>query len=204
MRKGNKRLMVAGALVVAAGAAGLLARHRGGELAVRQRAHDGPSFRGLAATDVSAPALPAAAPETGDQIAAEVTRALESWREAILAKDADSVMLLDRAFLAAPDRYRAALEASAKGERDERVRAFSTRELGKYKNPQLAALFEALLADRSPFVRQNAAWALGELAAQDDGRAAARHAAGELRHARAKDPAPDVRSAAKIALARLD
>ena len=65
-------------------------------------------------------------------------------------------------------------------------------------------VFEELLADKSPFVRQNAAWALGELAAVDDGRAAARHAVAELRHARSRDPAPDVRSAAKGALARLE
>jgi HEAT repeat protein len=113
-------------------------------------------------------------------------------------------MTLDRAFLAAPDRYRAALEASAKGESDERVRAFSTRELGKYRDAALAGLFQTQLGDKSPFVRQNAAWALGELAAHDDGRAAARHAAAELRHTRAKDPAPDVRTAARDALARLD
>jgi len=114
------------------------------------------------------------------------------------------VIALDRAFLGAPDQYRAALEASVNTETDERVRAFSTRELCKYKNPALAPLFEAKLADKSPFVRQNAAWALGELAAQDDGRTAARHAVAELRHARTKDPAPDVRTAAKTALARLE
>jgi len=84
------------------------------------------------------------------------------------------------------------------------VRAFSTRVLGKYKSPTLADTFDALLADKSPFVRQNAAWALGELAAQADGRAAAQRAVAELRHARAKDPAPDVRTAARGALARLE
>ena len=39
---------------------------------------------------------------------------------------------------------------------------------------------------------------------EDEGRLAARHAVAELRHARAKDPAPDVRTAAKGALARLE
>jgi HEAT repeat protein len=113
-------------------------------------------------------------------------------------------MALDRAFISSPDRYRTALEESAKTDRDERVRAFSTRELGKYKNPALAGLFQTQLADRSPYVRQNAAWALGELAAQGDGRTAALRAVAELRLARAKDPAADVRTAAKSALARLE
>jgi HEAT repeat protein len=76
--------------------------------------------------------------------------------------------------------------------------------LGKLKSAALADVFETLLADKSPFVRQNAAWALGELAADADGRTAARRAVAELRHARAKDPAPDVRTAASGALARLE
>ena len=133
-----------------------------------------------------------------------MTQSLSAWRQAILVRDADAVLKLDRAFLATPDRYRAALEISAKSEADERVRAFSTRVLGKFKNPALAEVFETLLADKSQFVRQNAAWALGELAAQDEGRAAARRAVAELRHARAKDPAAVVRTAAKGALARLE
>ena len=114
------------------------------------------------------------------------------------------VQSLDRAFLSSPERYRSALEKSARSDADGRVRAFSTRVLGKQKNPALAPLFETLLSDKSPFVRQNAAWALGELAVLDDGRVAARHAVAELRLARAKDPAPDVRTAAKGALARLE
>jgi HEAT repeat protein len=204
MLKGDKRWIAAGLLAVAAGmGAFALLHHRRSEQAMRQRAADDPRSRGLAASDVSAPAWPAV-PETKEQIEAEVTRSLAAWRQAILVRDADTVIALDRAFLAAPDRYRAALEASAKTETDERVRAFSTRELGKYRNPAHAPLFEALLADKSPFVRQNAAWGLGELAAQDDGRAAARRAVAELRHARAKDPAPAVRTEAKTALARLE
>ena len=111
---------------------------------------------------------------------------------------------LDRAFADAPERYRRRPTASAKSEADERVRAFSTRVLGKQRNAALAALFETLLADKSPFVRQNAAWALGELAATGGRTRAARRAVAELRHARAKDPAADVRAAAKGALARLE
>ena len=206
MSRGDKRLLAAGLLVVVAGAGALVVRHQRAERAMRLQAPDGPTQRGFAASDTGTPgiALEAQPPETPEQISAQVAGTLATWRQAILVKDAETVLSLDRAFLTSPDRYRAALVESAKGEADERVRAFSTRVLGKQKNPALAELFEALLADKSPFVRQNAAWALGELAAGEDGRAAAQRAVAELRHARAKDPAPDVRTAAKGALARLE
>ena len=203
MSSGDKRWIGVGLLVVVTLAGGLAFRRHRAQQVARLAAPDAPTLRGLAAGDVGAPALPSA-PESKERIAAEVTTSLAAWRQAILIKNAEGVVALDRAFLASPDRYRAALAESATGESDERVRAFSTRELGKYKNPALAELFERQLADKSPFVRQNAAWALGELAAQDDGREAARQAATKLRQARTADPAPGVRSAAKIALARLD
>jgi hypothetical protein len=201
MPKGDKRLIAVGLLVVATGAGLLLFRHQRAEQAIRQRAADGPTLRGLEAPPSDVPTWKV---ETPEEITAEVDKSLSAWRQAILVKDADTVQRLDRTFLAAPDRYRSALAISAKSEPDERVRAFSTRVLGKLKNPALAEVFEALLADKSQFVRQNAAWALGELAAQEDGRAAAQRAVAELRQARAKDPAAEVRTAAKGALARLE
>ena len=194
--------MIAVGLLVAVTGGGLLFfRHQRAEQALRQRAADGSTLRGLEASRSDPPTWK---PETPEEIAAEVDRSLTAWRQAILVKDAEAVQRFDRAFLSAPDRYRAALEISAKSEADERVRAFSTRVLGKLKNPALAEVFETLLADKSQFVRQNAAWALGELAAQEEGRAAARRAVAELRQARAKDPAAEVRTAAKGALARLE
>jgi hypothetical protein len=196
----DKKLIAAGSLVLAL-AAGLGVRHHRAQQAIRLRAAAGPP-RGLEANAVD-PGL-VSPPETPEAVAAEVGTSREAWRQAILTKNADSVLALDRTFMSSPDRYRGALVESAKKDADERVRAFSTRVLGKQKSPALAGLFEALLADKSPFVRQNAAWALGELAALEDGRAAARHAAAELRRARSKDPAPDVRTAAKDALARLE
>ena len=147
---------------------------------------------------------PAVVPETPEIIAAEVDRSLGEWRNAILVKNADAVVALDATFQASPQRYAGALRDAASADADERVRAFSTRVLGKLKDPTLVDLFKQLLADKSPFVRQNAAWALGELAADAGGRAAARHAVAELRRARAKDPAPDVRAVAKGTLARLE
>ena len=68
------------------------------------------------------------------------------------------------------------------------MRAFSTRVLGKMKNVALVEDFQRLLADKSPFVRQNAAWALGELATRPGGREAAEAALDELRQAQ-DDPA---------------
>jgi HEAT repeat protein len=199
MSRQHKRWIGAGLMVIVTGAGALVLRHQAHQSSLRA---DGSTSRGLDATPTTTPTLPI--PETPETIAAETASTLANWRRAILMKDADSVVRIDRAFVNSPDRYRAALVDSARSDGDERVRAFSTRVLGKLKSAALADVFETLLADKSPFVRQNAAWALGELAADADGRTAARRAVAELRHARAKDPAPDVRTAASGALARLE
>ena len=202
MSRNRKWAIAAGLAVVVVGVGALVRREHQGNRAMHLPAADGSSLRGLEAAPATVPALPV--PETPEAIAQDVTASLAAWRQAILVRDADAVVRLDRAFVNDPARYRAALVESARSETDERVRAFSTRVLGKQKNPALADLFETSLADKSAFVRQNAAWALGELAADADGRAAARRAVAELRHARARDPAVDVRTAAKGALARLE
>lgn len=202
MSRNHKWAIAAGLAVVLVGVGALVLREQHANRAVQLRAADGSSLRKLEAEPATVPVLPV--PETPEMIAQDVTASLAAWRQAILVRDADAVVRLDRAFVNDPTRYRAALVESARSETDERVRAFSTRVLGKQKNAALADLFEALLADKSAFVRQNAAWALGELAADADGRQAARRAVAELRHARARDPAVDVRTAAKGALARLE
>jgi HEAT repeats len=205
MPRGHKRWIIAGlAVVLATSAAVVVLRTTkpGRDRANADRAataiNYGAGGPGLAGES------PAVVPETPETIAAEVDKSLGSWRDAILARRVETVLALDAAFTASPARYLPALRTSATGDADERVRAFSTRVLGKLKDPTLAGVFEELLADKSPFVRQNAAWALGELAAVDDGRAAARRAVAELRQARSRDPAPDVRSAAKSALAKME
>ncbi len=142
--------------------------------------------------------------ETADERAKEVRATIDAWRGAILQKDADTVVRLDFGFRDAPDRYRPALLESARSDPNERVRAFSTRELGKLASADLAPQFGRLLGDSSPYVRQNAAWALGELGNLPGGRAAAHVVLADLKRVEARDPAKDVRSAARSALGKLE
>jgi hypothetical protein len=130
--------------------------------------------------------------------------ALVDWRTAILIRDPDMVTKLDAAFLEAPAMYLEALKKSATSDENERVRAFSTRELGKFKRVDLVPSFEQLLNDKSPFVRKNAAWALGELSVGSDALVVARHARAALRNLAIRDPAEDVRLAARRALERIE
>lgn len=155
-------------------------------------------FRGFSTRPFSdSPAVPSP-PETPDQSAREIDREMMRWRMAILNKDAPTVISCDMDFKQDPSRYREALEKSAQGDENERVRAFSTRVLGKMKNSDEAPVFKRLLADSSPYVRQNAAWALGEL------RGAGAVAVADLRRVRARDSAEAVRAAAKDALGKVE
>lgn len=200
MFRRDKRWVIAGSVVVLAGLGWFAMRERGAGrrhwLGTERADDDG--FRGFSSRPFSAagPVLPPP-PETPEIIAKQVEGAMERWRKAILVKDAASVVALDVMFRAMPDRYTSALATSAEGDESERVRAFSTRVLGKFKDAAEAPLYQRLLTDKSPYVRQNAAWALGEL-----GPAAAPGVA-ELQKASARDPANDVRAAAKDALQKL-
>src|SRR5262249_27941653 len=118
---------------------------------------------GVASPDVAAPA-PTWAEQTEAERAAHVAAPVTRWGAAIPAPDADGVVQLDMTFRETPDRYLPALLENARTDSNERVRAFSTRTLGKLARADLAPAFRQLLADASPYVRQNAAWALGELA----------------------------------------
>src|SRR5689334_5978783 len=103
MRRVTKAWIAGGVTVALIGSAALILRHRRDqEQALRQRSAAGPTSRGLAASDFGTPSL-APAPQTNEQIAAEVTTSLGAWRQAILVKDADAVIALDHAFLASPD-----------------------------------------------------------------------------------------------------
>src|SRR3982750_2621410 len=105
MSKGGNRLFAAGLLVVVTGAGVAVFRHQRAAQAVRQRAAEGSTLRGLEARPDEMPRLP---PETAEMIAEDVQRSLVAWRQAIVLKDADAVQRLDRAFAGSPDRYRAA------------------------------------------------------------------------------------------------
>jgi HEAT repeat protein len=200
MSRGDKRWIVAGSVVVLTGLGWFALRDRGAswrhphgsEQAGDDRFH-GFSSRPFAAAGAALPPPP----ETPEMTAKQVEGAMSRWRTAILVKDAQSVIALDQTFRQMPDRYTAALAKSAESDENERVRAFSTRVLGKLKNTAEAPLYRHLLADQSPYVRQNAAWALGELGP------AAAPAVAELQKTSARDPATDVRAAAKAALAKL-
>jgi len=198
MPRGNIRWIAAGSLIALAGVAFLVFRDGGpGRSHIMDEA-SGDHFQGFSTRPFSNTPAPPLPPETPDQTAHQVESLMVRWRGAILNKDAPTVVSCDMEFMERPDRYREALEKSAESEENERVRAFSTRVLGKMKNPAEADLFKRLLSDASPFVRQNAAWGLGEL------RGAASSALAELRRARARDAAPAVRMAAKDALGKVE
>jgi HEAT repeat protein len=192
--------MVAGSVAVLTGLGWFALRDRG--VSWRHPLGSGPAkgdeFQGFSSRPFGAAgaALPPP-PETPEMIAKQVNEAMDRWRKAIVLKDAPSVVALDLMFRGTPDRYTAALTRSAETDENERVRAFSTRVLGKFKNVAEAPVYQRLLADKSPYVRQNAAWALGELGA------AAAPAVAALQTASARDPAKDVRAAATVALEKL-
>ena len=166
MSRGDKRWIVAGSLVVLAGlgwarAAG--ARWPADAIRTPPNGANDDGFQGFSSRPFSARwhRLPAP-PATPEMIAKQVEATMGRWRTAILAKDAPTS---SPSTCVPPDAgpLPAALAASAERDDNERVRAFSTRVLGKLKNPAEAPLYHRLLTDKSPFVRQNAAWALGEL-----------------------------------------
>ena len=202
---GTGVLLVVGAVFV------LRARHAGdGDAATEQAAEDRDQrWRGFAAGIPGIPVDTAldpkeAGPAQAARVAEQVAAAMGSWRQAILGKDPNAVLALDAGFRGNPGRFAPALVKLAATDENERVRAFSTRVLGKLEAPALAGAFADLLEDKSPYVRQNAAWALGELGARPDGRQAAQRAATELRRLEQYDAASDVRVAANSALKRLE
>lgn len=125
------------------------------------------------------------------------------WRGGIVAKDAEAVVAADGAFMREPQKYLQALMTSAQTDQEDRVRAFSTKMLGKIKDPAAAPVFQKLLADKSQYVRMNAAWGLGELANTPDGRAAAKRALHALQRLAKTETVKDTRDAASLAARRL-
>lgn len=178
----------------------------------------GPTARGSLAESANAGAKPGASPGDSrmvslpapasaaagsavpappeEPIAERVKPLMQEWRNAIIRKDADMVMNLDRAFTDHPREFLSALMASAENDPEERVRSFSTRVLGKLRAPESTESLRKLLADRSEYVRFNAAWALGQLADHS--------AVTRLRRLQQRDPSPRVRQSAGQSLRALE
>jgi hypothetical protein len=192
MSRQAKGGLAAAVLVVVAGAGVWLLRGRDARQTISSSpAAPAPAFvTGPAAS----PALPSSPAPSSEE---NVQRVMEAWRGAILARDADTVLVCDRAFIGDARLFTPALVKSARTDGDERVRAFSTRVLGKYVDAALIPIFRQQLDDSSPFVRENAAWALGELAGP------AGIAAGDLAKVMKHDRADAVRRAAGQALEKV-
>jgi hypothetical protein len=207
MLRDQKRRGAAGVAVLILCVAALVLRTRHHRTALRTSA-DAPArgdrWHGFE-TGTDAPRRPDAGPDwfSSKVTPEQVDSAMAAWRAAIIDKQADAVLTLDQAFSLLPGRYGPALAKLAETDPEERVRAFSTRVLGKMKNVALVEDFQRLLADKSTFVRQNAAWALGELASRPGGREAAEAAFDDLRQIQDGDPATEVRTAATNALRAL-
>ena len=208
MRKGQKRWGAAGAALLLVVVSAVYLRHRvTAPLRFRDAtpAEASDRWRGFAAGTIVSAAPNADAGASGNAWMSEqitpkqLEAAVDTWRQSIIDKRAENVIALDRAFAAYPGRFGPELVRLAEADPQERVRAFSTRVLGKLKNPELADIFGHLLTDRSPFVRQNAAWALGELGPTPQ----AEDEIDELQHLRDADPAEAVRGAATEALKKL-
>jgi len=89
---------------------------------------------------------------------------MNAWREAIVLKSIKDIEQISVDIgrygkESIPFMRKLALE-----DQNERVRAFATRFLGRMRNADLTTFFIDLLkSDNSPFVREDAAWALGLL-----------------------------------------
>jgi hypothetical protein len=183
-------LAVGGALVmVALGIALFVPRDRDRDADVSGASGTGPPRFSMTQQPPGAPDFATGGAPVPEQVIGPV---MQQWRNSILERDADGVLACDRMFRDHPRSFAPALRDSATRDSDERVRAFSTRVLGKLRDPALAPFFLERLQDASAYVRENGAWALGEL-----GAAEAMDALAALKH---DDPAPAVRKAAQLAM----
>jgi len=126
---------------------------------------------------------------------AATAEAMQSWQFAIKNRNAELVEAVDRTFATHPITFIPLLMTSARTDTDERVRAFSTRVLGKLRATESVSLMRDLLADKSEYVRYNAAWALGEFVDHDS--------AGLLKKLKHQDRSEMVRRSAEDSLQRI-
>jgi hypothetical protein len=146
---------------------------------------------------------PAAPPD--QPVHQQVEQVMSMWRAAIQTRDPDAVLACDRTFLGQARTFQPALVESAQNDPDDRVRAFSARVLGKLGDPSLTDVFRKLLADRNPYTRQNAAWALGQMASvlATEGPPTSPAVIRDLERVRREDSAAFVRQEAADALAKM-
>jgi hypothetical protein len=89
---------------------------------------------------------------------------INTWRQAIITKNIQQIKQLDLSIKSYGNEAIPFLRKLVLEGENERVRAFSTRVLGRMCQIDLADLFVELLEkDHGHFVRENAAWALGRL-----------------------------------------
>jgi hypothetical protein len=154
------RGLAVGALVAGALVLFVSLRDRSPEPAAPPSASNGlPHFTGAPNREAETPPEPLSPAVVEEQ----VRQVMQRWRTSILNRNAEGVLDCDRTFYERPVEFGAALRASAESDDDERVRAFSTRMLGKLRDRASADLFAKLLKDPSVAVRGNAAWGLGRL-----------------------------------------
>ena len=98
----------------------------------------------------------------------QIGHLMNTWRKAVLSKNINEIKQLDMQIKGCGDEAIPFLTRLAKGDENERVRAFALRILGRMNKTDLYSLFiELLQNDRSAFVRENACWSLGRLANSD-------------------------------------
>ena len=113
---------------------------------------------------MDAPKGPFPTNETVTEKERQIGRLFNIWRQSILTKNISQINQLDSQIKACGDEAIPFLTKLAKEDRNERVRAFATRILGRMNLSDLFSLFVELLKnDTSAFVRENSCWSLSRL-----------------------------------------
>lgn len=96
----------------------------------------------------------------------KVKQLIEDWKSAIINEDNQNVPLRAQDLVDMIDDTFEKLKGLVEDKNEnERVRSFSLRVLGSLRRVELVEFYAGLLRnDKSQYVRENAAWALGELA----------------------------------------
>ncbi|MGE0708748.1 MAG: HEAT repeat domain-containing protein [Planctomycetota bacterium] len=119
-------------------------------------------------TPASAPPAPEAPPPPERGPAPEAAPAdptlpplAAGWRQAVVRAEREQVLAGANALRRAPDGVQQLLTLVE--DPHPKVRAFAMRELGRRADPALAPTFRRALVDSSPYVVENARWALARL-----------------------------------------